>query len=128
MKFSELWLPEPHHDPEVEEDTANFLRYLLEGIGGWMDQLPLERIETGTYQLPLSISGDAVLYWRAYIYTLKGFPPRLYQPSEDKWVGLFIESVEGFQISSSELEATEFHNNYEMAVVRYTQIKETFLK
>jgi hypothetical protein len=129
MKFSDLWLPDPQHNPDVEEDTANFFRYLFKGMGDWMNQIPLERIETGKYQLPLSLSGDAVLYWKAYIHTLKGYPPRLWHSSDShQWVGLFIESTEGFQVTSSKGGEAEFHNNYEAALSRYEQLKQDFLE
>lgn len=29
MKLSEYWLPENHHNPDVEEETGTFLKYWL---------------------------------------------------------------------------------------------------
>ena len=44
MKLSEYWLPGNHHNPDVEEETGNFLNYWLKGIGASIEAIPLERI------------------------------------------------------------------------------------
>jgi hypothetical protein len=124
MKLSEYWLPGYQHNPEIEEETGNFLNYWLKGISVSIDAIPLERIESGTFDPNLSFSGDAVVYWKVVAYIVRGFPPRLYQKSEDEWVGLFVETADGFMVSSSLTRDTpSFHKDYRDALAEFEELK-----
>lgn len=124
MKLSEYWLPGDKHNPDVEEETGNFLNYWLKGIRASIDTIPLERIESGTFDPNLSFSGDAVVYWKVVAHIVRGFPPRLYQKSEGEWVGLFVETADGFMVSSSLTRDTpSFHKDYRDALAEYEELK-----
>jgi hypothetical protein len=118
-------LPGNHHNLDVEEETGNFLKYWLKGIGASIEAIPLERIESGTFDPNLSFSGDAVVYWKVVAHIVRGFPPRLYQKSEDAWVGLFVETSDSFMVSSSlNRDTPSFHKDYRDALANYEALKD----